>query len=81
MGPGLAREHLARLFDRFYRIDKARSRGSGGVGLGLAIVKWIAEAHGGQVTVSSHIGTRAPLRDFSPAARHGLSRAPPRRLA
>jgi signal transduction histidine kinase len=52
-GEGLAPEQLAAVFDRFYRVDKSRSRDSGGTGLGLAIVKAIVEAHGGRVTAES----------------------------
>jgi signal transduction histidine kinase len=55
-GIGIAPEHLPQLFDRFYRVDKARSKGSGGTGLGLAIVKGIAEQHGGGVNATSELG-------------------------
>jgi two-component system phosphate regulon sensor histidine kinase PhoR len=55
-GEGIPSHHLDRLFERFYRVDRARSRELGGTGLGLAIVKHLAKSHGGEVTVRSQIG-------------------------
>jgi two-component system phosphate regulon sensor histidine kinase PhoR len=62
-GPGIAAKHLPRIFERFYRVDKARARTQGGTGLGLAIVKHIASIHGGQVEVTSKVsqGSRFSL--------------------
>ena len=61
-GVGIPADSLPRLFERFYRIDKNRSRTLGGTGLGLAIVKHIAQLHGGEVTVSSSLGEGAEFR-------------------
>jgi two-component system, OmpR family, phosphate regulon sensor histidine kinase PhoR len=55
-GDGIPAQHLERLFERFYRVDRARSRDMGGTGLGLAIVKHLALLHGGEVTVNSELG-------------------------
>ena len=55
-GPGIERQHLRRLFERFYRVDKARSRNLGGTGLGLAIVKHIVSVHQGRVEVETRLG-------------------------
>ncbi len=55
-GEGIPAQHLERLFERFYRVDRARSRELGGIGIGLAIVKHLARAHGGEVSVASELG-------------------------
>ena len=65
-GVGIAVEHLPRLFERFYRVDKSRSRKIGGTGLGLAIVKHIAKAHDGYVTVDSQISQGSCFRIHLP---------------
>ena len=65
-GQGIPREHLPRLFERFYRVDKARSRDLGGTGLGLAIVKHVAQIHGGRVSVDSVVGRGSIFRIHLP---------------
>ena len=75
-GVGIADEHLPHLFDRFYRVDKARSRAQGGVGLGLAINGWIVQAHGGSISVESSVGKGStftvwlPKRQPAPGQSH-----------
>lgn len=55
-GPGIPKEHLGHVFERFYRVDKARSRETGGNGLGLAIVQQMVNLHSGSITVDSEEG-------------------------
>ncbi len=66
-GPGIAPEHRQRIFDRFYRIDQARSRAEGGHGLGLAIAKWSVEHQGGRIETESELGKGSVFRIVLPA--------------
>jgi two-component system phosphate regulon sensor histidine kinase PhoR len=68
-GPGIAREHIPRLTERFYRVDGSRSRDTGGTGLGLSIVKHVVQRHGGEIEIESEPGKGARFRLVFPAAR------------
>jgi len=68
-GPGIAAEHLPRLTERFYRVDRSRSRETGGTGLGLAIVKHVAQRHGGQLEVKSTVGKGSTFTIALPPSR------------
>ena len=82
-GVGIPPEDLPYIFDRFYRVDKARNRGQGGSGLGLSIAKWIAKVHGGDIEVASQVGqgttftVRLPLyKEPRPAEERGTEKEP-----
>ena len=68
-GPGIAPEHLSRLTERFYRVDRSRSRETGGTGLGLAIVKHVVNRHGASLTITSRVGEGAEFLIEFPAHR------------
>ena len=76
-GPGIAPEDQARVFDRFWRADKGRSRADGGTGLGLAIVRQIAESHGGQVGLQSKPGVGSSFVIWLPVAPAASAPEPP----
>jgi two-component system phosphate regulon sensor histidine kinase PhoR len=68
-GPGIASEHLPRLTERFYRVDRSRSRESGGTGLGLAIVKHVMQRHGGELKIESELGKGSKFSLIFPVSR------------
>ena len=68
-GPGVAAEHIPRLTERFYRVDRSRSRETGGTGLGLAIVKHVVQRHGGELRIESTVGSGSTFTIVLPAAR------------
>ena len=68
-GPGIAPEHIPRLTERFYRVDRSRSRETGGTGLGLAIVKHVVQRHGAELRVESTVGTGSTFAIVFPASR------------
>jgi len=68
-GPGVAPEHLPRLTERFYRVDRSRSRDTGGTGLGLAIVKHVAQRHGAELKIESTLGKGSRFAMVFPASR------------
>src|SRR5207245_2229184 len=68
-GPGIPAEHQPYVFDRFFRVDKARTREWGGAGLGLSITRWAVEAHGGGITLESEKGHGSTFRVFLPLAK------------
>ena len=68
-GPGIAPEHLPRLSERFYRVDRSRSRETGGTGLGLAITKHVAQRHGGALRIESQVGSGSTFMLVLPASR------------
>jgi signal transduction histidine kinase len=75
-GAGIAPEHLPHLFERFYRVDQARTRDRGGTGLGLSIVQQIVEAHGGTIDVASVVGEGTCFTICLPLVKEGAAKRP-----
>jgi two-component system phosphate regulon sensor histidine kinase PhoR len=80
-GPGVPPESRERIFERFYRVDKARSREAGGTGLGLAIVKHIVQCHGGRAWVESELGRGSTFHVTLPADEAAAKASENRRLS
>jgi two-component system, OmpR family, phosphate regulon sensor histidine kinase PhoR len=75
-GPGIASEHISRLTERFYRVDRSRSRETGGTGLGLAIVKHVVQRHGAELKIDSKPGAGSTFAIQFPASRLRPAREP-----
>ena len=71
-GPGIAPEHLEKVFERFYRVEESRSRDQGGAGLGLAIARTIVDAHGGQIWFESEVGRGTTVHVWLPRGQLAL---------
>jgi heavy metal sensor kinase len=70
-GPGISEEHASKVFDRFYRVDAARTREAGGAGLGLSVAKWAVQAHSGEIVLRSKPGLGSNFQIFLPAVSLG----------
>jgi two-component system sensor histidine kinase SenX3 len=75
-GIGIPTRDLERIFERFYRVDRARSRDTGGTGLGLSIIRHVAQAHGGEVTVQSREGEGSTFTLYLPSGSNGVRPVP-----
>jgi signal transduction histidine kinase len=71
-GPGIPPEHAARIFDRFYRVDQARTGNESGAGLGLSIAQWAVQMHGGEIKLKSS-NTGCVFQIWLPAGRHSVA--------
>jgi two-component system phosphate regulon sensor histidine kinase PhoR len=75
-GPGIPRTALPRVFERFYKVDRARTRGAGGTGLGLSIARHVVEAHGGRVWAESEEGVGSTFAFAIPFTGQGFAATP-----